>query len=161
MSGCYGFRLNGRDKITVYEGPHNEMGNRVLAFVRDNDVTDIVNAAKKLRLVNIAKDPSEEQIEECVFLGASLNIKWAGLLKFAAKDLGSYLKGLSYMVNNMDLMLDSKYCDVAYVINLDEEVIELYSSNKNGRGGRYANSPKSVGVGLKLVKEIKFSEVKG
>ena len=59
---------------------------------------------------------------------------------------------------------DSLFCEFAYIVNLDKEVLEFYIGfNKNPQAdGRYASfysEPDSVYCGVKLVKEIPLSEL--
>ena len=59
---------------------------------------------------------------------------------------------------------DSLFCEFAYIVNLDKEVLEFYIGfNKNPQAdGRYASfysEPDSVYCGVKLSKEIPLSEL--
>jgi hypothetical protein len=160
--GCYGFRLKGRDKVTMYTGDHREVGNKILNLVRDNEIDTIINAVEQIKVINAAYTPDDDQIEECVALGGDLADNWAEVLEFANGDPDKYLHGLKYMINNRDLLFDMYYCQVAYIINLDDQVVEIYKGPQDTSSrGRYANSPKAIGWrGVTLLREVPFDRIK-
>lgn len=72
--------------------------------------------------------------------------------------------------NNKDFLIDSLFCEFAYIINLDDEVLEIYTGfNKNpNEKGRYANKTMDLDnkkysggkyYGVKLVQTIPLKDV--
>ena len=52
------------------------------------------------------------------------------------------LNNVSYVVDSSDFLLDSLFCEWAYIVNLDTEMLEVYkgfNTNKRSDAGRYAD----------------------
>lgn len=101
--------------------------------------------ARTMILVNEDSKPTPDQIEKCRSLGLiDLSVSeqseddWYCLLR---ETHGSILKRLNagFMLDGSDFIKDSLFCEFAYVLNLDEECLELYKGFQTKRHdkGRY------------------------
>ena len=52
------------------------------------------------------------------------------LLRNTQGRLDLYLKGLKYMLNGNDFLKDDIFCEYGYVINLDENTLDIYTCGK-------------------------------
>lgn len=52
------------------------------------------------------------------------------LLRGTQGRLDLYLKGLKYMLNGNDFLKDDIFCEYGYVINLDENTLDIYTCGK-------------------------------
>lgn len=130
--GLYGFRKNGVDKLTYnhYDSYPNVLGESVLCFISKfkNELNKIYD---NIIMVDETTTPTEEQIKECEKY-ADLDVSeqsltdWYCLLRNAQGDLMSLGEGLKYMIDNHDFILDSLFCEFAYIINLDTNKLEYY-----------------------------------
>jgi hypothetical protein len=131
--GLYGFRKNGVDKLTYnhFDSYPSGLGRSVIEFIQDYcmDLNDIY---KNIILVDEDSEPTESQIKECEIL-ADLSVSkqsltdWYCLLRNAQGNPKMYGEGLRYMIDNKDFILDSLFCEYAYIINLDTKKLEIYS----------------------------------
>ena len=65
---------------------------------------------------------------------------WRDLLELASGDLSVYHKGVEHMVDSSEILKNGIHTKWAYIINLDDFVLEVYQGNPNlPRQGRYAD----------------------
>lgn len=131
--GAYGFRIDGADKVTYnHSSSYPEwLGNNIVSFIRSMPYEKMVKAARKIILVAEDSKPTFNQIEECkryanLVVSEQSYEDWYCLLRNAQGNLSAYLNGLRYMIDNRDFLADSSFCIWAYIVNLDEEVFEVY-----------------------------------
>jgi hypothetical protein len=132
-------------------------------------------------------------------VGAQTEANWYCLLREAQGDLSAYKinykkadinddmafdfepnekheaveNGLRYMINSASFLLDSLFCEWAYIINTDTKKLEIYKGfNKEPVEGRYSNSKlpdftrrdgeviKTEYYGVILLKEIPLDELR-
>lgn len=134
--GAVGFFVRGKEKVTYSESDSYpaKLGKEVLDFCLAYPVAAILDAASRVELVDTEED------------GES----------FAGLD--SYMSGARRMLDCKDFLLDSLFCEYAYIINLDTEKLEFYlGQNKSPRGaGRYGGlkeTPSAEYYGVVLVRE--------
>lgn len=147
--GAVGFRTNKQDKITYnhFDSYPSGLGQDVLDFIRRHSLEEIKTAAQNIQLIQKNSIPTEEQIRECMpWTNLSVSNQstsdWYCLLREAQGNLDAYIDGLKYMTDNQSFLLDSLFCEYAYIINVDTNQLEFYSGfNKKSRErkGRYAN----------------------
>lgn len=146
--GCYGFRINASDKVTYnhFDSYPEGLGVTVVEFIRNTSDDEMKEIAKKIELVSECNLPTPEQITICKEAGlVNLDVNsgkeedWYCLMREAQGDLSVYKK-IPYMTDSKDFLADSLYCEWAYIINLDESVLEVYRGfNRNPVStGRYA-----------------------
>ena len=129
----YGFRKNGDDKLTYnhYDGYPEGLGKDIITFISNHTIEELNNIYDKIIMVDEENIPTEEQIKECEQY-ANLDVSeqslmnWYCLLRDSQGDLSCYADGLKYMIDNHDFILDSLFCEFAYIINLDTNKLEVY-----------------------------------
>jgi len=173
--GAYGFRINGKDKITYnhYDSYPSYLGSSILGFIEETPIEDMKSIAEKITLIiNQDAAPSEQDIsryKDFMDLEVSKQSEkdWYCLLRKAQGNLNIYKNpSFLHMIDNHDFLLDSLFCEWAYIINLDEKALEIYTGfNKNRHAkGRYASGkdPQSDKdyYGVALVVSIPLSALK-
>jgi len=139
--GLYGIRKNGIDKATYnhFDSYPDGLGWDVVRFCLDNDIDSLDRFFDLIELVNENDMPTKEQVEHCTSLGLDdTNVSqkslydWYCLLRNMQGNFGMYQKMIDgrnkiYMIDNIDFIKDSLFCEFAYIINLDDNVLEFYS----------------------------------
>lgn len=147
--GAFGFRVNKQDKVTYnhFDSYPSGLGQDVLEYVAARTPQKLKAIASAIVMVNSDSKPNEEQIAECA-PWTNLDVSnqtvedWYCLLRNSQGNLEAYENGLKYMIDSQSFLLDSLFCEYAYIINLDENVLEFYSGFNQisrTRMGRYAN----------------------
>ena len=176
--GAYGFRVNEQDKVTYNHSDSylESLGVSVLSFVANESTESMKKTAERIKLVKEDKKPTEAQIKKCesyTNLGVSKRSvdDWYCLMRNAQGELDIYAgdDGFPYMIDSHDFLFDSLSCEWAYIINLDDGVLEIYkgfNSDPNA-DGRYA-SAKGEGAmprtdtyyGVALIRTLSFDEIR-
>jgi hypothetical protein len=170
--GVVGFHVNGKDKVSYNHSDSypSGLGAEVLAFIQGTSLAEIKKTAERIILIDEDIPPTPEQIKDCepwTDLGVSSQSTsdWYCLLRGAQGDLSAYTDGLKYMPDSNSFLLDSLFCEYAYIINTDEQVLEFYSGfNKKSRlrKGRYAaiqSEPDSNYYGVALIKKYPLEDI--
>lgn len=168
--GVYGFRIGGQDKVMYnqYDSYPECLGAAVAEFAQRIPVDGLKRIAQRLTLVSAEIEPTEAQIQTCrkwgtINLGVSFQSEqdWYCLLREAQGDLELWEQGLPFILDGQDFLSDSLFCEWAYIINLDDEVLEVYRGfNKDPFApGRYTGVwvQRAAGdayQGVKLVKNF-------
>ena len=171
--GAYGFRLNGKDKVTYnhFDSYMDGLGRAVLNFIRGTATKELRQIAKRIKLVSKDKPATMKQVEDCIEMSdTTVNngklTDWYVLLRKAQGNPNVYKDGLKYMINGAKFLADSLFCEWAYIINLDKEVLEIYVGfNKDPSAkGRYACIRNKNDVyeyhGVRLLAELKLSDIR-
>lgn len=147
--GAVGFRAKNQDKITYnhFDSYPSGLGQDVLSFIRRHSIEDLKNTANNIQLIQKNSVPSESQIKECrpwtnLSVSNQSTSDWYCLLRESQGNLDAYTNGLKYMIDGQSFLLDSLFCEFAYIINVDKNQLEFYSGfNKKARErkGRYAS----------------------
>lgn len=171
--GAYGFRINGRDKITYNhcDSYPTWLGKKIVDFIQTSSLEEMRQIASRIILVRQDDIPTPEQIEECkewadLGVGKRTLTDWYCLLRNAQGDLSAYAKGLRYMIDNHTFLADSLFCEWAYIVNLDECAFEVYvgfqKRRDNNPRNRYRNMQKQGEYyPVKLVAEFPLQEIPG
>lgn len=170
--GAYGFYKNGQNKITYnhYDSYPQCLGEKMVDFISARPTSDLNEIFNKIELVDEDKDPTTEQINNCLqFFNSSKSGSWYNVLNEYQGDLSIYdTSDLKYMFGGYETFIsDSLMCEFAYVINLDEECLELYkgfNTDKDKENVRYrAVTPvelgKTIYYGCSLVRKYPLSVV--
>ena len=172
--GSYGFRKNGVDKLTYnhYDSYPSGLGSDVVKFCMNHDVKEMKDIFDNIFLVNESDTPTENQINQCIENGFSdFNVStgkktdWYCLLRNCQGNLECLANvepnSYAYMINNNDFIKDSLWCEYAYIINLDDEVLEFYEGfqEKPQEGNRYGTEEKRGYYPCKLSLTIPLSEI--
>lgn len=152
--GSYGFRKNEVDKLTYnhYDSYPSWLGSKVLEFCKNHSIEELNDIYDKIIMVNEQDTPTEEQIRECIANGyvdfsvsSQRQDDWYCLLRECQGDLECLAKAEhhAYMIDNNDFIKDSLFCEYAYIINLDDEVLEFYNGfqERPQMNNRYGTQP--------------------
>lgn len=138
--GLYGIRKNGVDKCTYNhcDSYPSGLGYDIVKFCAQNSIEDLARLFDNIELVDEDSTPTQSQIDECIkdgytdFCVASQSTTdWYCLLRNLQGNFVAYQRCLNqnskvYMTDGIDFIKDSLFCEYAYIINLDDEVLEFY-----------------------------------
>lgn len=145
--GAWGFRKDGKLKITYNhcDSYPTWLGVRIAEFVKYTGTEDMIQIFDRIQMVNddIAQ-PSREQILECARQLdidetelTSGKISWYWLLRGTQGSPKAYVDGLTYMIDSESFLEDGLFCEWAYIIDLDEDVVEILRGEwRNLTGGQ-------------------------
>lgn len=167
--GIYGIRKDGTDKLTYnhYDSYPEGLGKAVVNFIISTPNDQIKKIFDQIELVNESDKPTAEQIKNCApytdlhVSNQSIN-DWYCLLRGAQGDLGVYKDGLRYMIDNHDFIKDSLFCEWGYIINLDNQTLEVYEGfQTEPNHNRYACEPDSDSkyFNCKLIAEFPLDNI--
>lgn len=159
--GAYGFRINGADKVTYLptDSEPTSFGLKIVDFVGSAPKAWFVQFAASLTLVDFDAHPTREQAQdyrkyvEPSATAQSDGSTWQALLHPVRGDLKALVRGLRYMVDEHKVLLDSIVCEWAYIVDVDEDTLEIYRGFQKHLGsGRYNHKmhehPDFTGVAL-------------
>jgi hypothetical protein len=148
--GAIGFWKDGIHKVTYnhFDSYPTSLGQRVLEYIHSRSVEQLQTDFDRLRLVQENdKDhlPTKEDIVLCKKLGlADLSVAnqsvndWYCLLRNAQGRLDLYTEA-GLMIDSVDFLHDSLFCEYAYIINLTTLRLEIYQGfQKTKPFGRYS-----------------------
>ena len=134
--GLYGFRKNGVDKTTYnhFDSYPDGLGADVINFIKKHSIDELEKFYNRIQMVQEDATPTKEEIKTCVDAGlCDLSVSkqstndWYCLLRNIQGSLDAlYNSPVAYMIDNSDFIKDSLFCEYAYIINLDENVLEYY-----------------------------------
>ena len=148
--GAWGFKYKGIYKVTYNHSDSypDGLGEVICNFVANHTVSELREMAQKLKLVNDNKKPTAKQKQKLQKWADSTGIKiantdvggpdaagtWYQLLRGAQSAPEMYATGLPFMIDEHEFLYDSLFCEYAYIIDLDDEVLRFYTGyNKNNR----------------------------
>jgi hypothetical protein len=173
--GAFGFHSDKQDKIgySHCDSYPEGLGKTILEFISKETLESLQKISNNIVLVSNESTPTENQIKECqnwTNLGVSGQTvdDWYCLLREAQGDLQAYKDGLKYMLDSQSFLLDSLFCEYAYIINTDNISLEFYSGfnqKLRSRKGRYSNAEKSNQsnsyYGVVLIKKYSLLDIIG
>jgi hypothetical protein len=158
--GSFGFRVNGEDKLMYNHSDSypSGLGLDLLAFLKGINMATLKKKVAKLTAVDNDKArPTAAQKAKCrkagtVNLGVAEQSEndWYCLIRNAQGDLGKLLE-VGFFDEGNTFVLDSIFCEWAYIVNLDTGKLEVYEGFNEGfrvpggkwkpkfPNGRYAN----------------------
>lgn len=173
--GLYGFRKNGIDKCTYnhFDSYPSGLGCDVVKFCANNSVEDLKLFFDNIELVSEESRPTAHQIRECQIAGyvdlsvsSQSNNDWYCLLRNLQGNFKEYQKCIDdgnklYMTDGIDFIQDSLFCEYAYIINLDDEVLEFYEGFQKEPqvGNRYGTNEDRGYYPCKLVSTFPLDEL--
>lgn len=159
--GLYGLRKNGIDKCTYNHSDSypDWLGKEILEFCARNSIEKLSRLFDNIEIVSEGSTPTEEQIEICKKAGyVNLSVSsrnetdWYCLLRNLQGNFNAYTKCIEdntkvFMTNGSDFIQDSLFCEYAYIINLDDEVLEFYEGFQKEPqvDNRYGTTPDDNG----------------
>lgn len=137
--GLYGFYKDGVTKATYnhYDSYPSYLGNHIARFIRSTSLDELNQIFDRIIMVGENDEPTEAQVIECIRyldteVGTGRLNDWYSLLRGAQGELEPYKDlGLRYMIDSQNFIKDSLFCEFAYIINLDDNVLELYKGFQN------------------------------
>lgn len=173
--GLYGVRKNGVDKCTYnhWDSYPSGLGSDVVKFCANNTVENLNKFFDNIILVLENSIPTETQIKECQKAGyvdlsvsTQSNEDWYCLLRNLQGNFKEYQKCIDsnskiYMTDGIDFIQDSLFCEYAYIINLDDEVLEFYEGFQEEPqvGNRYGTKKDGGYYPCKLALTIPLEEI--
>lgn len=131
--GAIGFRIKRQDKVTYnHSDSYPEyLGKKVVEYIQTQTIESLKKTAENIILVQEDSIPTAKQLEECkswnnFSVGKGTDEDWYCVLRESQGDLSTYSNGLKYMIDNKSFLLDSLFCEYAYIINLDNNTLEFY-----------------------------------
>jgi hypothetical protein len=124
------------------------LGERVVSFIQHTGIPTLRATFAGLILVDEDQMPTPEQMEWGLGKGAgqlpeypSIQDIWACLLTNERCEPNSWVTGTKLMVGAHTFLADSLFCEWAYLINLDDLVLEVYVGGNRSplAPGRYAH----------------------
>lgn len=171
--GLYGFRKNGKEKATYnhYDSYPDWLGSNVLNFIKNHSVKEMSDFYDRIIMVDEDDKPTREQIENCrnnksIDLNVSRQSEddWYCLTRELQGELEQLYKcDFAYMIEYLGFIKNSLFCEYAYIIDIDEEVLEFYEGFQKEPqvGNRYGVEANGSGYyPCKLIAEIPIDEIK-
>jgi hypothetical protein len=131
--GLYGFYKNGTNKLTYNHSDSypSYLGQHVIDFIQSCSLSELNHIFDWIILAQEDDKPTPEQIKDCrKYADLDVSTKeltdWYCLLRNTQGELALYRDGLRYMIDNQSFIQDSLFCEWAYIINLDDKVLEIY-----------------------------------
>jgi len=131
--GLYGFRKNGIDKTTYnhYDSYPDYLGAMIVKFCKETSIEEMNEIFDRIVLVDEDSKPTKQQIAECMdYYDSDVSKQtpedWYCLLREAQGAPDAYKNGLKYMIDNHDFIKNSLFCEYAYIIDLDTNILEFY-----------------------------------
>lgn len=150
--GAYGFRIDGADKLSYnhFDSYPDALGDDVAAFIQNHTDDELRRFAKAIRLV-----PDSDK-------NYSRLRPYQGDLEALLRD------GVFEMVDAREFPKDSLWCEWAYIINLDDGVLEVckgFNKEKDAQHPRYAvDAPNEIFgdnyYGVRLLAAIPLSVIR-
>lgn len=168
--GAIGIRVSGVDKVSYnhFDSYPDGLGEQFVEQVKAlRERPNLKEQAIALRLVNEDTPPTDDDI---VRLSQSADTsvstqkltEWHVLLREMQGDLTAMLDA-GVMIDGADFLSDSLFCEYAYILNLDDGVLEFYQGFNKDRDatGRYASSgkPSKDYCGVRLVGTCPISDI--
>jgi len=171
--GAQGFRIGDKDKVTYNHCDSYPawLGKNIINFVRSTPDEELNEIANKIVLVDGQKKPTKKQIKECQAAGlvntavASQSLTdWYCLTREAQGDLSVYKGDFKYMIDSSSFLIDSLFCEWAYIIDIDNMLLEFYrgyQETPNGNG-RYAKMklPDCDYFGVSMFRSVPLNEIR-
>lgn len=175
--GLYGIRKNGIDKAAYnhYDSYPDWLGKKVVEFCASNNADKLEKFFDSIELVDEGSTPMHEQIEYCIAHGyfdeaVSTGSKedWYCLLRNLQGNFDAYQDCIDndrkvYMTDGICFIEDSLFCEYAYVINPDDNVLEFYVGfqKQPQEGNRYGTEDDSGYYPCKMVKAFPLDYLYG
>lgn len=146
--GAYGFRQGSKDILGYchWDSYPSGLGKDILAYCRSRTPAQMAETASRIVLIGHDHVPTEQEIADHRDLldtgvgNQSVTDPYC-LLRGAQGSLEAYDVANHYlMVTAGDFLADGLFCEYAYIVNLDEGVLECYEgfSKDPMAAGRYA-----------------------
>ena len=153
--GTYGLRKNGKDKKTYnhWDSYPEGLGVALVEQINEMDLERLNTLFDNLEMVKSNDKPTKKQIEQCQRT-TDLSVSnqsvddFYCLLRNTQGDLKEH-EAVGLMIENDDFIYDSLFCEWGYIINLDDNVLEIYEGFQKSphSDGRYSSGEIEDGSG--------------
>ena len=167
--GLWGFRKNGVDKLTYnhYDSYPDYLGYKIINFIQQHDLEELVSIYNRIVLVDEEQPATAEAMVLCKkFSDVDVSTKsirdWYCLLRRAQGCPEVYANGLRFMIDSADFIKNSLFCEFAYIINLDDNVLEFWVGfqHKPDKTNRYGNVKLDGHYPCKMLKAFNLNDIK-
>lgn len=170
--GLYGIRKNNIDKTTYnhFDSYPEGLGADMLKFIRKHSNAALNEFYDNIIMVAPDAIPTKEEIAHCAEYGfINLTVSnqstqdWYCLLRETQGNLEILFEcDYPYMIDNRDFIKDSLFCEYAYIINLDTNVLEYYEGFQTTpqAGNRYGVKEDRGYYPCKRIAEIPLDVIK-
>ena len=168
--GIYGIRKNNVDKITYNHADSYPscLGMNVADFFANVDLDKLCEVFDSIQLVKHDDIVTEDIAKTIPAELSNFNINGGQktfycYLRNAQGDLSAYLKGLKYMIDSHDFIMESLFCEWGYIVNLDTGKLEVWVGYQKSptEGNRYGTTHDEGGYyPCKMVAEFTQEEIK-
>jgi len=166
--GCWGFRIDGQDKLTYnhYDSYPTGLGKDLVEALQTIPLAELKDKARALRLVDGDDTPTKKEREELREF-ANLRVShgtdedWYCLLRETQGNMTATFKA-GVMIDSHDFLENSLFCEWAYIINLDSGEFETYKGfqQKYHSHGRYYSTMAKEGYyPVALVKQYRLQDI--
>jgi hypothetical protein len=168
--GAFGFRIDGVDKLSYnhFDSYPNGLGQSIIDQIKEVLATtklgEMIENVRQIRQIDEDTEPTQEERERYAALtdgGVSTGSDWYAVLRNAQGRVDMLLDGsLDVMTNGNNFVVDSLFCEYAYILDLDTAAdrfcLEFYTGfNKDPEApGRYAALRDGDYQGVALAAEI-------
>lgn len=153
--GAYGFRSEGKDYLTYNHfdsypsGLGDDLASQIRAVVASGTTVETLRQQVRDMRVIVRDDEQPTDEERAKFGHLWSNVSnghdWYSLLREMQGDMGAHLKE-GVMIDGNAFIMDSLFCEYAYILNLDDETFEVYQGfqrtlHNDGRYGGEVPDP--------------------
>ena len=161
--GCYGFYKKGIAKVSYNHSDSypSGLGQDIVRFINSTSIKEMNEIFNNIEMVNEDEKPTDEQLVELKLTnkydGKEKDFDWYSVLRNIQGDLSAYKKNERFMIDNQ-FFIYSRSCQYAYIINLDNNSLEIYVGVQSTKcKGRYGT--KQSEYYPKLIKKFPLSGI--
>jgi hypothetical protein len=171
--GAVGFRYQKQDYVHYNHSDSypTGLGKEVLEFIQGSSSEELQEISSRIVLVSEEDKPTIEQIEQIeknhFINNFSQQDDWYGILRNVQGNLQAYKYGLNFMLDGKNFLLDSLFCEYAYIVNVDNNTLEFYrgfNQQQLKNNGRYASKQDPLNnnnyYGVALVSKYSFEDIR-
>lgn len=149
--GTFGFRVGGKDKLAYNhcdsypDGLGMEILHDIKKIIKKHGIGYVIEKAEKVRLIDENVPPTVDDIFNLrAYTDLSVSHRstqdWYCLTRKLQGDIAAILEA-GYMTDSPDFIKKSLFCEWGYIINLDENVLEVYKGFQHNPHtlGRYSS----------------------
>lgn len=146
--GAYGYRYKGKEYLLYnhFDSYFSGLGANLINAIKELDIDTMRKAVENIVVVKTNDEATDEQYKEVIdagvkeiedseigFYGEKESAKkWYYLLRSIQFDAKPFLDGsIKYWPVYNEFIDDETFCEWAYILDLDSEILEIYSHGRN------------------------------
>lgn len=150
--GIFGFRVGGQDKLSYNhcdsypEGLGADILHDLKKLIKHHGIGYIIEKAEQIKIINENVEPTVDDVFNLraytdLSVGRRSTKDWYCLTRKLQGDIATTLEA-GYMHGDNNFINESLFCEWGYIINLDDNVLEVYKGfqhepHKQGRYSKY------------------------